>query len=302
MAARAAARRAGCAAWRCRRRVHAQHGAGSLAVDLGDPGSVGAPGRSRRRSARPAARSSSPTRTRGHTEPHGAPPASRGRRAAGRGLDPVLRRERPAHGGHRLERGRRVGQPVEDLADLRGRALVERLEGIDPGAGELHPLRAALALALQQPVALELGQQPAELSGVDVERRPQLSGLVAARAELEQHPRLGQRVVRAQVAPAGEPHPRRVEAVELADGFDVMCFGHLDSVSSGGVNRRRARCRRPGRESSAPEAGCGPPPRGPGELRAGRFQRSRGKMARSRVRGSAAGARASRTLAALGID
>src|SRR3954452_10587631 len=69
-------------------------------------------------------------------------------------------------------------------------------------------------------------EEPAELAAVDLEARPEACGLGCSGPELIEHPRLGERVGRAQVAPAREPHPGGVEAVDLPHCLDILLAGH----------------------------------------------------------------------------
>jgi two-component system cell cycle response regulator len=127
-----------------------------------------------------------------------------------------------------------VGEDVEDGADLVGRPAVELGEGGRPLLGEADPLAAGVvgrALAGDQAVALQSREQAAEKAGVDVHLAAQVGDLGdLALAELVEHARLGQRVGRAQQAVAQDADARGVEAVEGADGGDAV----FDDDGTGG--------------------------------------------------------------------
>ena len=143
-----------------------------------------------------------------------------GRRAVGEDL---------VDGGHRGDEALLVvlGQRIEDGADLVGGAAVELGEGRGALRGEADALPAGVvgrALAGDQAVALQPGEQAAEEAGVDVHLAAQVGDLGhVALTELVEHARLGQRVGRAQQAVAQDADARGVEAVEGADGGDAVC-------------------------------------------------------------------------------
>ena len=137
-------------------------------------------------------------------------------------------REHVADGVHRRDEALLVvlGQRIEDGADLVGRSAVELGEGGGALLGEADALAAGVvgrALAGDQAVALQPGEQAAEEAGVDVHLAAQVGDLGdLALAELVEHARLGQRVRRAQQAVAQDADARGVEAVEGADGGDAV--------------------------------------------------------------------------------
>ena len=141
------------------------------------------------------------------------------------------------HGVHRGDEALLVvlGQRIEDGADLVGRSAVELGEGGRPFLGEADALAAGVvgrALAGDEAVALQAGEQAAEEAGVDVHLAAQVGDLGdLALAELVEHARLGQRVGRAQQAVAQDADARGVEAVEGADGGDAV-LGHRLTVST----------------------------------------------------------------------
>ena len=131
-------------------------------------------------------------------------------------------------GGHRGHEALLVvlGQRIEDGADLVGGAAVELGEGGRALRGEADALPAGVvgrALASDQAVAVQPGEQAAEEAGVDVDLAAQVGDLGhLALTELVEHARLGQRVGRAQQAVAQDADARGVEAVEGADGGDAV--------------------------------------------------------------------------------
>ena len=107
-----------------------------------------------------------------------------------------------------------------------GRSAVELGEGGGAVLGEADALAAGVvgrALAGDEAVALQPGEQAAEEAGVDVHLAAQVGDLGdLALAELVEHARLGQRVGRAQQSVAQDADAGGVEAVEGADGGDAV--------------------------------------------------------------------------------
>ena len=131
-------------------------------------------------------------------------------------------REQAADRGHRVQQPALVGrpQPVQHPLDLAGRALVEQAVRLATGRSQpdhLPPRVDGRPGTGDQAVGSEAGEDPAQVPGVHTEPPPQPGhlGLVVLR-QLENDPRLGQRVRRAQQPVAQYPDRCRIEAVEFA--------------------------------------------------------------------------------------
>jgi hypothetical protein len=117
-------------------------------------------------------------------------------------------------------------QLVEQRGDLGTGPLVEHRVRRAPGRrqpDDLPPRVGARALPADQPVGLEAAQDPAQVSGVDIQFAPQPGHLhrVPLR-QLEDDPRLGERVRRVQQTAAQHPDHVGIEAVEVPHGGDEI--------------------------------------------------------------------------------
>jgi hypothetical protein len=89
---------------------------------------------------------------------------------------------------------------------------------------DLPPAVGRRPLAGGQPVGGEPVQDPAEVSGVEVQVAAQVQGVDRlALGQLEEDPRLGQRVRRVEQAAAEQPEHVGVEAAEPADRRHGVC-------------------------------------------------------------------------------
>ena len=209
--------------------AHAEHAAGGHAVHLGDPGrfSVGIPvlgvvrddpghqGLVRLVPAEllrvhrpvPLDHPAHVTRARRPEQVAARP------RRPGEGLgDRVHRLEQPAPVA--------IAEAGQHVAGLVGRPGVEPRHDIAAAAGQLDDLPPSVGgrtLPGDQLVRLEPGQDPAQVARVDVDRAAQVGDLAGvALRQLEQQPRLGERVRGVQVLAPQQPDHVGVEAVEPA--------------------------------------------------------------------------------------
>ena len=144
-------------------------------------------------------------------------------------------------GSHRLDQPLLLGlgELAQQCADLLGRALVQHAEA-PAGHGQRDDPAARVGrgtLPGDQAVGLEPGEDPAQVSGVDVYQAAQRADLVhgTVLGQLEQHPGLGERVRRAQVPAAEQADQVGVDPVELTHGPDSpVAHGPGDRWSSGG--------------------------------------------------------------------
>src|SRR6185312_4138083 len=94
---------------------------------------------------------------------------------------------------------------------------------------QLDALAAAVvrgALAGDEPLLLEAGEEAAEVAGVEAERAAQVGGVGGAvAAELEEDAGLGQRMGGGEQSVAQRADASGVEAVEGADGLDLVGVG-----------------------------------------------------------------------------
>ena len=215
--------------------ARAEHAAGGLAGDLGDPGALARgvaplqvlgddPG-DERLEARVEAVLGRVQRRRGAGSPSRSRPRAvrAGRTSAGArpAVPGVLER---LHGGQHAPL---VGVR-EALEQLRGspRSSERRARSntAAPAAVRLTSWRRASVSRLpagDEPVGLEAGEQPAQVAGVEVERAAEVGDRRhRPLPELVQHARLGERVRRPEQAGPEHPEPPRVEAVERAHRRD----------------------------------------------------------------------------------
>jgi len=121
-----------------------------------------------------------------------------------------------------------LDQTGEQGARLGHRPLVEQPERPPPPRcqrDDLAPRVVRRTLARHEAAVREPGEDPAEVAAVDVEPAAELADLHPLDlTELEQHPRLRERIRRPEQALAQDADLVRVEAVEGADGRDAI--GH----------------------------------------------------------------------------
>ena len=122
-----------------------------------------------------------------------------------------------------------VIQRGEDRSRELVAALVEQRSLGRPGgreAGESDPRVHRARGQLHQPVALERAQQPAGLTRIEPQPRPQRAHLAALGADLPEHSRSAERAVSGEILVAERAHALGHHAVEPPDQCDARLGRH----------------------------------------------------------------------------